>query len=610
MITETKTIYDLQEIKAKLEHRIDEFVLTLFPAAKKQTGCYRIGNIDGNPGDSLSISTKSYNIGQFYDHANPSIKGSAWKLVHLVKGISIPASIAWLGNFLNIAPIQNFSGANKSTNYKELAEAIKPLSEDCIKYAAERKISKRTLEAYNVGTGSRGELIFPHYDCESRLSLNKHWMPNNDKTMWSSANPVHNLFGKDVCDPSTNSDRLIIVEGQWDALAMYELGLPAVSIPSGVSNMNWIKEDYEYLSYFDTIVLIMDNDAPGKKCAVDVAARLGIDKCIIVNLPLKDANDMLKAGRGGEIINLIESTAKGQLDEIVDAQEMKDEVMDFIRGDYLLDGDPFFIPGFDLTFRKHEITLWFGYTSQGKSQAVQNQVANLAARGVMSVVASFEQPPERTFGSILMNMTGSSDIVANEDFDKAFKYLSEHCFIYKSREKANPLKLINMFIHAHKRYGVTNFVIDNVMTMDVDRGDNTAQAEAIDAIRVFASNYPVHVHVVAHPRKSGEGVSSPPAIAEIQGASEWGNMPDNIITVWRDVSKHERLAEMKANDYPDDAMQEFWESTPCGKLICRKQRATGEIPMTNTWFDKGTKRFLPSPGPVRPMYSPTQKPWL
>jgi len=610
MITETKTIYDLQEIKAKLEHRIDEFVLTLFPAAKKQTGCYRIGNIDGNPGDSLSISTKSYNIGQFYDHANPSIKGSAWKLVHLVKGISIPASIAWLGNFLNIAPIQNFSGANKSTNYKELAEAIKPLSEDCIKYAAERKISKRTLEAYSVGTGGRGELIFPHYDCESRLSLNKHWMPNNDKTMWSSANPVHNLFGKDVCDPSTNSDRLIIVEGQWDALAMYELGLPAVSIPSGVSNMNWIKEDYEYLSYFDTIVLIMDNDAPGKKCAVDVAARLGIDKCIIVNLPLKDANDMLKAGRGGEIINLIESTAKGQLDEIVDAQEMKDEVMDFIRGDYLLDGDPFFIPGFDLTFRKHEITLWFGYTSQGKSQAVQNQVANLAARGVMSVVASFEQPPERTFGSILMNMTGSSDIVANEDFDKAFKYLSEHCFIYKSREKANPLKLINMFIHAHKRYGVTNFVIDNVMTMDVDRGDNTAQAEAIDAIRVFASNYPVHVHVVAHPRKSGEGVSSPPAIAEIQGASEWGNMPDNIITVWRDVSKHERLAEMKANDYPDDAMQEFWESTPCGKLICRKQRATGEIPMTNTWFDKGTKRFLPSPGPVRPMYSPTQKPWL
>lgn len=607
MMTETKTIYDLQEIKNKLEHRIDEFVLTLFPAAKKQTGCYRIGDIDGSPGESLSISTKAYNIGQFYDHANPSIKGSAWKLVSLVKSMSIPASIAWLGNFLNVSPIQNFSGSSKSQNYKELAELMKPLSKECIDYAATRKISEKTLRAYGVATGSKGEIVFPHYDCESKLGMLKHWMPDNNKNMWCSLNPVHNLFGKDVCDPSSGADRLIIVEGQWDAMSMYELGLPAVSIPSGVSNMNWIKEDYEFLSYFDTIVLIMDNDAPGKKCAADIAARLGVDKCVIVNLPLKDANDMLKANRGHEISNLIESTAKGQLDEIVNAEEMKDGVLDFIRGDYLLDGDPFFIPGFDLTFRKHEITLWFGYTSQGKSQAVQNQVANLAARGVMSVVASFEQPPERTFGSVLMNLTGSSDIANMPDFDKAYKYLSEHCFIYKSREKANPLKLINMFVHAHKRYGVTNFVIDNVMTMDVDRGDNTAQAEAIDAIRVFASNYPVHVHVVAHPRKSGEGVSSPPAIAEIQGASEWGNMPDNIVTVWRDVSKHERLAEMKANDYPDEAMREFWDSTPCGKLICRKQRATGEIPMTNTWFDKATKRFLANPGVVRPMYS--RKPW-
>jgi twinkle protein len=118
---------------------------------------------------------------------------------------------------------------------------------------------------------------------------------------------------------------------------------------------------------------------------------------------------------------------------------------------------------------------------------------------------------------------------------------------YDSMKKADPDEVVATMLQAHKQLGIEEFVIDNVMTMDVDRGDNTAQAEAIDAIRVFASNYPVHVHVVAHPRKSGEGVSSPPAIAEIQGASEWGNMPDNIITVWRDVSKHERIAEMTAN---------------------------------------------------------------
>jgi len=606
-MSEAKHIYDLYEIKNKLEQRIDEFVLTLFPHAKKQVGCYRIGDVEGNPGESLSISTKSHNIGQFYDHANNSNKGSAWKLVSIVKGMTIPASIAWLGNFLNVTPIQNFAGATRSTNYKELAKTMGTLSKECIDYAASRKISKKTLEAYGVATGPKGEFIFPHYDCDMNIGMTKHWMPDNNKNMWCNQSPIHSLFGKDVCDPNKKTDKLIIVEGQWDAMAMHEAGLSAVSIPSGVSNMNWIKEDYEYISYFDTIVVIMDNDNAGKRCASEISARLGVDRCILVTLPLKDPNDMLKANRQNEIENLIESTARGQLAEIVNACEMKDGVKDFIRGDYLSDGDPFFIPGFDITFRKHEVTLWFGYTSQGKSQAVQNQVANLAARGVMSVVASFEQPPERTFGSILMNMTGNAGIVDTDDFEAAFKYLSENVFIYKSREKANPAKLVSMFIHAHKRYGASNFVIDNVMTMDVDRGDNTAQASAIDAIRVFASSYPVHVHVVAHPRKSSEGVSSAPAIAEIQGASEWGNMPDNIITVWRDVAKHEKMAEMKANDFTEKTIQEFWESTPCGKLICRKQRATGELPMTNTWFDKETKRFMACAGKARAMYS--KKPW-
>lgn len=606
-MSDHKNIYDLNEIKEKLEHRIDEFVLTLFPNAKKNTGCYRIGDIDGNAGESLSISTKSYNIGQFYDHANPACKGSAWKLVSLCKNMNIPASIAWLGNFLNIAPIQNFAGSTQSTNYKQLGESLRELTPECIAYAATRKISKKTLDVYSVSSGPKGEFVFPHYDCNLKLGLTKHWEADDKKTMWTNTNPIHSLFGKDVCDPS-NTDKLIIVEGQWDALAMYEAGIPAVSIPSGVSNMNWIKEDYQYLSYFDTVVVMMDNDEPGRKCANEIATRLGVDRCIIVSLPLKDANDMLRANRHGEIANIIESTAKGQLSEIVDSNEIKDEVQEFIRGDYLTDGFPFFIPGFDLTFRKHEVTLWFGHTSQGKSQAVQNQVASLAAMGIMSVVASFEQPPARTLGSILMNMTANSCNDDTDEFDAAYKYLSENVFIYKSREKANPQKLLNVFHHAHKRYGVSNFVIDNVMTLDVDRGNNTAQADAIDAIRVFASNHPVHVHVVAHPRKSGEGSAGAPAISEIQGASEWGNMPDNIITVWRDVAKHERIAEMKANDYTEEAMAEYWRATPCGKLICRKQRATGDIPMTNTWFEKSTKRFMTMPGTARPMYS--KKPWL
>jgi len=174
-------------------------------------------------------------------------------------------------------------------------------------------------------------------------------------------------------------------------------------------------------------------------------------------------------------------------------------------------------------------------------------------------------------------------------------------------EKIDPKHLVTTFIHAHKRYGIDTFVIDNIMTMDIDRSDNTAQAQAADLLRVFVSKYPVHLHIVAHPRKPPENTNRPPTISDIRGASEWADMVYNVVTVWRDTNKAEREAEMDSDDFTKDDKMSFFNSTPCGKMIVRKQRATGEWPMTSFWFDKLTKRFMAKPGHPLPMYS--DKPW-
>jgi twinkle protein len=179
--------------------------------------------------------------------------------------------------------------------------------------------------------------------------------------------------------------------------------------------------------------------------------------------------------------------------------------------------------------------------------------------------------------------------------------------MYKSMERADPKHLVNTFIHAHKRYGIDNFVVDNVMTLKIDRGDNTAQADAADMLRVFVSKYPVHLHVVAHPRKPPENTNKPPGMAEIRGASEWGDIPHNIVTVWKDTAKSDTSAEMEAQNYTEEELVKFHESTPCGKLIVRKQRTTGETPMASYFFHKTTKRFTHFPGKVYPMFS--EIPW-
>lgn len=603
--------YDLQQIRESLVTRIDEFCLTLFPNAKRQASAYRIGGITGEKGESMMISTRANNPGYFQDFADPSIKGGPWRLVSLVKGCTLKESIEWLAKFCNVPPIQSFGTISKAKDPDALSRTMRPLKPASIEYARQRGITEETLRKFGVSSDDRDGLLFPYYDAYGNLGMTKHWghklKADGKKDTWVSSDPVISIFGKDVCDPETNIPRLIICEGEWDAMACWQLGLPAVSIPMGVSNTNWITEDYQYLSHFDEIVLLFDNDEPGKKGVREAAARLGSERCLIVTLPLKDANDMLKSGRGAEILGCIENTNRDPIAEIADPVAMKETVRSYMKGEHLIDGDSFFLPGFDMSFRKHEITLWFGFSGHGKSQCVQNQVASLMSQGKMSCVASFEQPPELTFAQILLNFTAWPNLPHHEEFDPAYEYLSKNVFMYKIRKRADPKHLLQTFVHAHRRYGIESFVIDNVMTMDIDRGDNTKQAEAADLVRVFAADYPVHVHVVAHPRKPPESTSKAPGMAEIRGASEWGDIPNNVITCWRDMAKAERIAEMEDSGEEQKDIEMFWRSTPCGKIIARKQRATGSLPMCSYYFDKPTMRFMSKAGEPKQMYE--SKPW-
>ncbi len=331
-------------------------------------------------------------------------------------------------------------------------------------------------------------------------------------------------------------------------------------------------------------------DAPG-----DVRSVITIQEELIRNIKFKSENRATEFKRYRE--------------NVVESEELKEGVKNYMRGDRLLGGDPFFLPDFELGFRKHEITLWTGFSFHGKSQGVQNQVANLIARKQKSLIASFEQPPDVTLGQIINALAANPKLAFSDEYDAAFAYVKKYVFMYKGQRKASPKQLVGIFRQAYLNDGVDNFVLDNVMTMDIDRGDNTQQAAAADEMRMFANDYPVHLHLVAHPRKvmGSEKTDTPPMQNDIRGAAEWGDVPNNVLVVWRDTAKGDRMAEMKDGNFTEEAIHKFWESTPCGKFVTRKQRATGLTPMCSFWFDRETNRFMHRPANVYPMFD--EKPW-
>lgn len=123
--------------------------------------------------------------------------------------------------------------------------------------------------------------------------------------------------------------KLIITEGEIDCISVSQVvnGYPVVSIPNGASNAKEaIKHNIEWIEKFEEVVICFDMDEAGRTAAKECAALLSIGKAKIMNLPLKDPNEMLKAGRVEELYKAIWRAEEYRPDGIVSGEELWKEI--------------------------------------------------------------------------------------------------------------------------------------------------------------------------------------------------------------------------------------------------------------------------------------------
>ena len=178
-----------------------------------------------------------------------------------------------------------------------------------VEYAApfpERGFSKETVHRYRVQVG--GEYTAPtgkKMECLAKYPLfspegehignkvrfeGKHFAIEGDLSKAG-------LFGRNAFPPGS-AKAITIVEGQDDALAAHQMTggkFPVVSIHSAATALQDVKKDFEYLNSFETIVLALDADEPGRKAAKAIAtAGFPLGKVKILSLRrFKDANEYL-----------------------------------------------------------------------------------------------------------------------------------------------------------------------------------------------------------------------------------------------------------------------------------------------------------------------------
>ena len=177
---------------------------------------------------------------------------------------------------------KGFKGALTERN---ITRKIASKYEVRVTHGEDGKVNKHYYPYYNNKTG---DLVgYKERDVETKaFAIN-------------GTNKGAGLFGQQLF--KEGGKYLTITEGELDALSISEMfdgKWAVVSLKNGASGaLRDIKENLDYIESFENVVLCFDNDDAGTEGIKAVRDLISPNKLRICKLPMKDASDMLMAGK-------------------------------------------------------------------------------------------------------------------------------------------------------------------------------------------------------------------------------------------------------------------------------------------------------------------------
>lgn len=470
-------------------------------------------------------------------------------------------------------------------------------------YLELRKISKETIEYAGVKEDSKGNIVFEYYDDKDRLMLTKYRpsrkLKKGDNKNWcqKDADTTPILYGMHQADPSKP---LLITEGEIDRLAAIESGFKnAVSVPFGAENYHWIEENWGWLEQFDEIIVWSDNDDAGERMRKEVVPRLGSYKTKYVKSDYEDINlQLFKAGKE----SVMQSIANAKYIPIVDIVDMS-EVEDYNPDDMEkiksgLNGLDKFIGGWFLG----TLNVITGINGSGKSTFInQSCVCEPINQGYKTFIMSGELTKQQLRNWIEYPMAGKQNITTKDNgpnapktyyVDKKVKeqmreWYKGQVFIYDNDLDYTATSILKKMEELARRYGVKVFLLDNLMTIDLECSNfdqNIKQKDFVKSLVIFARRFNAVVHLVAHPRKT-ETIQRLTKM-DVAGSGDITNLAHYVTAIHRvsDKEKEDKLdkrGEPVEEGCPFDCIIDLFKNRPMG----HQDKSIGVN------FDMASKRF-------------------
>ena len=591
-----------KQIADMLADRAEEVCMELYPNGKRKGREWILGDDQGGDGNSFRIVLEGHKKGLCKDFASGD-KGfdllDAWQRS---KGQNLPDAMRSCCEFLGISlpgEKNDIFGPTKSRfdapGFAD-CERLDPVGPVFAYLHEKRELPAFALEAYKVGQTVGGSAyVFPYYPPEpdrKPTALKYVALERNEKGKkkeWTSKNSEWHLFGWRAIP--ADAREVVITEGEIDAISVWAYGYPALSVPLGIGNLQWIDTDFDALARFDTIYLAVDMDEHGQSKVKEISKRLGIERVRVVQLPKKDANECLQSGMSKEDF---EDCLKNAIDpkppEVKGPLEFAEEVeTELYPPQGIEPGTPFFLgEKFNLRIRNGELTIWTGFSNHGKSPCSLQQVVSDISNGQKAFIVSLEIPPRKSLAMMLRQCTGGKPMPneLNATLGKldGRLWLLDRVGSFKWRE------LLPILEYVCRRHGVTRIVIDSLLLLGISGDDYDQQRTCVQSLEDLAKKEDCHIHLIAHSKKLDDE-TRPPGKFDVKGSGDITDLAHNGITVWRNITKERILKDPAAK--PGDKSNA--ENSPDVKLSVWKQRETGEHPYAGAWLDKESYQLLDTP---------------
>jgi twinkle protein len=222
---------DITEIKRLLNARAQSVAEHLLPAGKREGHEWRAGSVEGEQGKSLGVHLRGQKAGVWSDFST----GETGDLIDLwmaVKCQTLPAALDEIRDWLGVER-PKLHRPEKVEWKRPPKPACRPPEGKAMAYLTEdRNIPRDALAAYKIGEDEHGNIIFPFLLPDGTLALAKRRESiDGAKPIPTAADCEPILFGWQAVPP--NARRVIITEGELDAVSWFSYGHPALSVPFG-----------------------------------------------------------------------------------------------------------------------------------------------------------------------------------------------------------------------------------------------------------------------------------------------------------------------------------------------------------------------------------------